>query len=130
LARSQTQRGVLFTNMSSRIGTRGITSFVGCYTLAPGPVYKAWRGTLPVPLPPPRETTIRNEYPAPSLAADVVVALARLEGYPLLDSATAARIAVGATNAVRGVAAHATMSFFDTDPGGYLAELERLSEAD
>jgi hypothetical protein len=64
------------------------------------------------------------------LSADVVVALARLEGYPLLDSATAARIAVGASNAVRAVVTHATMSLFDIDPWSYLAELERLSEAD
>jgi hypothetical protein len=64
------------------------------------------------------------------LSADVVVALASLEGYPLLDRATAARIAVGASNAVRAVVAHATLSLFDIDPGSYLAELERLSEAD
>ena len=65
---------------------------------------------------------------APLLTAEMVMALARLEGYPVLDRETAARIAVGAANAVRAVAASATLDTFDTEPTDFLAELERLAE--
>ena len=64
----------------------------------------------------------------PALTAEIVAALARLEGYPALDADTAARIAVGATNAVRAVALSSTMSCFDAEPVDFLAELERLAE--
>jgi hypothetical protein len=71
----------------------------------------------------------RND-PLPALAPEVVIALARLAGYPPPDADTAARIAVGAGNAVRAVAASATESLFDTEPAAFLAELERLADAD
>ena len=62
------------------------------------------------------------------LDADLVAALARLVGYPPLDAETAARIAAGAGNAVAAVRATATVPLFDTEPGCYLVELERLAE--
>jgi hypothetical protein len=66
--------------------------------------------------------------PAPPLAPEVVIALARLAGYPPPDADTAARIAIGAGNAVRAVAASATGSLFETEPAAFLEELERLAE--
>jgi len=65
---------------------------------------------------------------APELGADTVELLARLEGFPALDAETLARIAVGATAAVRAVAATATLELFDTEPSAYAAELERLAD--
>jgi hypothetical protein len=65
----------------------------------------------------------------PALGIELVRALARLEGYPPLDAETAARIAAGATSAVRAVAAAATASLFDVEPASFLAELERLGDA-
>lgn len=73
---------------------------------------------------------MNRTQPDRSLAPEVVIALARLAAYPPLDSDTAARIAVGAANAVRAVAASASGSLFDTEPAAYLAELERLAEPD
>jgi hypothetical protein len=66
--------------------------------------------------------------PEPALTAEIVAALARLEGHPPLDADMAARIAVGATNAVRAVAASVTSSSFDSEPTAFFAELERLAE--
>jgi hypothetical protein len=63
-----------------------------------------------------------------ALTAEIVALLARLEGFPALDQETLARIAVGATRAVRAVAATATVELFDTEPGAFAAELERLAE--
>jgi hypothetical protein len=63
-----------------------------------------------------------------ALDAATVDALARLAGYPPLDAETAARIAAGASNAVAAVRATATMSLFDTEPGSFLAALERLAD--
>ncbi|HXQ32078.1 MAG TPA: hypothetical protein VN790_08965 [Steroidobacteraceae bacterium] len=73
---------------------------------------------------------MNDQQPESSLAPEVVMALARLAGYPPLDADTAARIAVGASNAVRAVAASATVSLIDTEPAAFLAELERLAESD
>ncbi len=67
------------------------------------------------------------EPPTP-LDAAAVQALARLAGYPPQDPRTAASIAVGASNAVRAVAASVDHSLFDLEPGSYLAELERLAD--
>jgi len=64
----------------------------------------------------------------PPLTAEIVTALASLAGYPALEPETAARIAVGATNAVRAVALAATDSAFDREPADFPAELERLAD--
>lgn len=61
------------------------------------------------------------------LDAATVATLARLLGYPPLDAETAARIAAGAASAVAAVRATATIPLFDTEPGAFLAELERLA---
>ena len=66
--------------------------------------------------------------PESPLTPEIVAALASLEGYPALDAETVARIAVGATNAVRAVSANAGESHFDSEPSDFLAELERLAE--
>ena len=73
---------------------------------------------------------MRRTPPESALAPEVVMALARLAGYPPLDADTAARIAAGASNAVHAVAASATTSLFDTEPAAYLEELERLAGPD
>jgi hypothetical protein len=65
--------------------------------------------------------------PAP-LSEAAVQEFARVAGYPVLDAASAARIAAGATNAVRAVAASVGASLFDGEPLDYLATLERLGE--
>lgn len=65
---------------------------------------------------------------APDLSPGAVLELARLEGHVLIDAEIAARIAVGASNAIRAVTASVRESLFDVDPAGYLAELERLAE--
>jgi hypothetical protein len=57
-----------------------------------------------------------------------VQALACLAAYPPLGPETAARIAMGATHAVRAVAAMLDRSLFDVEPASYLAELERLAD--
>jgi hypothetical protein len=62
-----------------------------------------------------------------ALDAATVEALARLLGYPPFDAETTARIAAGASNAVAAVRATATVPLFDSEPGSYLAELERLA---
>ena len=64
----------------------------------------------------------------PTLSAAAVRELAQLEGYVGLDADTAARIAVGASNAVRAVTASVRESLFDVEPLHYLAELERLAD--
>ena len=69
-----------------------------------------------------------SESPEQALTPEIVAALAALEGYPALDAETIARIAVGATHAVRAVAASVEESRFDSEPSDYLAELERLAE--
>lgn len=69
-----------------------------------------------------------NAPAPPALTPEIVAALASLAGYPALDAETAARIAVGATNALRAVALSANASSFDAEPVDFLAELERLAE--
>lgn len=64
----------------------------------------------------------------PTLSTDAVLELARLQGYANLDADTAARIAVGASNAVRAVTASVHESLFDVEPLHFLAELERLAD--
>ena len=64
----------------------------------------------------------------PTLSPQTVLEVARLEGYVNLDSETAARIAVGAGNAVRAVTASVDRSLFDVEPLHYLLELERLAD--
>ena len=65
---------------------------------------------------------------SPELTPALVLALAEAAGHPSLDPATAARIAAGATAAVRAVAASAAdTSLFDAEPTDFLAELERLA---
>ncbi|MFO1427087.1 MAG: hypothetical protein U1F11_08945 [Steroidobacteraceae bacterium] len=66
----------------------------------------------------------------PVLSREAVLELARLEGYTHLDADTAARIAVGASNAVRAVTASVDGSLFDVEPLHYLLELERLAGED
>lgn len=70
-----------------------------------------------------------NAPSPPTLTPEIVATLAHLEGYPTLDAETAARIAVGASNAVRAVALSTTSSSFDAEPADFLAELERLAES-
>jgi hypothetical protein len=64
----------------------------------------------------------------PALSPATVLEIARLEGYANLDHDTAARIAVGASNAVRAVTASVDRSLFDVEPLHYLLELERLAD--
>jgi phage-related minor tail protein len=66
----------------------------------------------------------------PTLSPAAVLELARLEGHAHLDAETAQRVAVGASNAVRAVTATVDESLFDVEPLHYLAELERLADAD
>ena len=56
--------------------------------------------------------------------------LLRLQGFPPVEDAVVARIAVGGTNAVKVVVAARRGSIFDTDPGTYLSELDRLAGPD
>jgi hypothetical protein len=54
-------------------------------------------------------------------------ALVRLLGQPPLDAETAARIAAGAARAAAALRATVTVPLIDVEPGGFLAELERLA---
>lgn len=71
----------------------------------------------------------RSDRPA-DLEPSAVQALARCQGFAPLAPELAARIAAGAGNAVRAVAAHARQSLFDAEPLEFLAELERLAGED
>ena len=51
----------------------------------------------------------------PALSPETVLEVARLEGYANLDAETAARIAVGASHAVRAVTASVDGSLFDVE---------------
>lgn len=64
----------------------------------------------------------------PALSTQTVLEIARLEGYANLDAETAARIAVGASNAVRAVTASVDHSLFDVEPLHFLLELDRLAD--
>jgi hypothetical protein len=54
----------------------------------------------------------------------------RIQGVAPVEDAVAARIAVGGANAVKAVIAARRGSIFDTDPGTYWGELERLAGPD
>jgi aspartyl-tRNA(Asn)/glutamyl-tRNA(Gln) amidotransferase subunit A len=63
-----------------------------------------------------------------ALNAEVVAALAEVQGLGPIEAATAARIGVGAANAVRAVVASLSSSVVDTEPSAFAAELERLAD--
>jgi hypothetical protein len=67
---------------------------------------------------------------AGSLQTQSVEDLLRIQGFPPVGDAVVARIAVGGANAVKAVVAARRGSIFDTDPGTYLSELDRLSGPD
>jgi hypothetical protein len=64
------------------------------------------------------------------LQAASVEDLLRIQGFPQVEDTVIARIAVGGANAVEAVVAARRGSIFDTDPGTYLSELDRLAGAD
>jgi hypothetical protein len=69
----------------------------------------------------------RNAEP---LQTESVEDLLRIQGFPPVEDAVVARIAVGGANAVQAVVAARRGSIFDTDPGTYLSELDRLASPD
>ncbi|HPF28385.1 MAG TPA: hypothetical protein P5528_07270 [Steroidobacteraceae bacterium] len=62
--------------------------------------------------------------------AAATAALAELQGFTHVTTETAARIAVGATHAVRAVRAAVVASQFDIEPAHFQLELERLADSD
>ena len=64
------------------------------------------------------------------LQTESVEDLLRIQGFPPAEEAIVARIAVGGANAVKAVVEARRGSIFDTDPGTYLSELERLAPPD
>lgn len=64
----------------------------------------------------------------PRLSAAAVAELARVSGHGEIDAELAARVAAGASNAIEAVVASLEGSLFDTEPGNYREELERLAE--
>jgi hypothetical protein len=56
--------------------------------------------------------------------------LLRIQGFPPVDDAVKAPVAVGGANAVAAVVAARQGSIFDTDPATYLSELDRLAGPD
>jgi hypothetical protein len=72
-------------------------------------------------------TDRRNVAP---LQAASVEDLLRIQGFPPVEDTVMARIAVGGANAVEAVVAARRGSIFDTDPGTYLSELDRLAGPD
>jgi hypothetical protein len=74
-------------------------------------------------------TTPTNRSVVPLQAASVEDLL-RIQGFPPVEDAVKARIAVGGANAVGAVVAARRGSIFDTDPGTYLSELDRLAGPD
>jgi hypothetical protein len=56
--------------------------------------------------------------------------LLRIQGFPPVEQEVMARIAIGGANAVKAVVAARRGSIFDTDPGTYLSELDRLAGPD
>jgi hypothetical protein len=69
----------------------------------------------------------RNAGP---LQTESVEDLLRIQGFPPVEDAVVARIAAGGANAVQAVVAARRGSIFDTDPGTYLSELDRLAGPD
>ena len=64
------------------------------------------------------------------LQTESVEDLLRIQGFPPVEDAVVARIAVGGANAVQAVVAARRGSIFDSDPGTYLSELDRLAGPD
>jgi hypothetical protein len=77
-----------------------------------------------------RMTTPTNQRKGAPLQAASVEDLLRIQGFPPVEDAVKARIAAGGANAVEAVVASRRGSIFDTDPGSYLSELDRLAGPD
>jgi hypothetical protein len=75
-------------------------------------------------------TSPTNGRNAGPLQTESVEDLLRIQGFPPVEDAVVARIAVGGANAVQAVVAARRGSIFDTDPGTYLSELDRLAGPD
>jgi hypothetical protein len=61
------------------------------------------------------------------LQAATVDDLLRIQGFPPVEDAVKAPVAVGGANAVAAVVASRQGSIFDTDPATFLSELDRLA---
>lgn len=75
-------------------------------------------------------TTPSNGRSGIPLQAASVEDLLRIQGFPQVQDTVIARIAVGGANAVQAVVTARRGSIFDTDPGNYLSELDRLAGPD
>jgi hypothetical protein len=75
-------------------------------------------------------TSPSNRSDVGPLQTEAVEDLLRIQGFPPVEDAVAARIAVGGASAVEAVVAARGGSIFDTDPGTYLSELDRLAGPD
>ena len=75
-------------------------------------------------------TTPADRRNAGPLQPASVEDLLRIQGFPPVEDAVMARIAVGGANAVEAVVAARRGSIFDTDPATYLSELDRLAGPD
>jgi hypothetical protein len=75
-------------------------------------------------------TSPSNRSDVGPLQTETVEDLLRIQGFPPVEDAVVARIAVGGANAVQAVVAARGGSIFDTDPGTYLSELDRLAGQD
>ena len=75
-------------------------------------------------------STPSNRNNVVPLQAASVEDLLRLQGFPQVEDTVIARIAVGGANAVEAVVTARRGSIFDTDPGTYLSELDRLAGSD
>jgi hypothetical protein len=64
------------------------------------------------------------------LQAASVEDLLRIQGFSQVEDTVIKRIAVGGANAVEAVVAARRGSIFDTAPGTYLSELDRLAGPD
>jgi hypothetical protein len=69
----------------------------------------------------------RNVAPLQAASAEDLL---RIQGFPRVEEAIIARIAVGGANAVEAVVTARRGSIFDTDPATYLSELDRLAGPD
>jgi hypothetical protein len=72
----------------------------------------------------------RNRRDVVPLQAASAEDLLRIQGFPRVEETVIARIAVGGANAVEAVVTARRGSIFDTDPGTYLSELDRLAGPD
>jgi hypothetical protein len=77
-----------------------------------------------------RMTSPNDERKLGPLQTESVEDLLRIQGFPPVEEALMARIAIGGSNAVEAVVAARRGSIFDTDPGTYLSELDRLAGPD